>query len=78
MGGSYAYQELPPARFWIVHELRFFISATPRPARRSFAASSFAREQAIRQDFATFALRCFHELNPQTELAMNSFSEGWA
>ncbi len=25
----------------------------------------------LRQDFATFAARCFHELNPQTELAMN-------
>ena len=25
----------------------------------------------LRQDFATFARRCFYELNPQTELAMN-------
>jgi hypothetical protein len=25
----------------------------------------------LRQDFATFAMRCFHELNPQAELAMN-------
>jgi hypothetical protein len=25
----------------------------------------------LRQDFASFAARCFHELNPQTELAMN-------
>ena len=25
----------------------------------------------LRQDFGTFAARCFHELNPQTELAMN-------
>ena len=32
----------------------------------------------LRQDFAVFAARCFHELNPRTELGMNSFSEGWA
>ena len=25
----------------------------------------------LRRDFATFAARCFHELNPQTELAIN-------
>jgi predicted phage terminase large subunit-like protein len=25
----------------------------------------------LRQDFATFAARCFHDLNPQAELAMN-------
>src|SRR5262249_31392750 len=25
----------------------------------------------LRNDFALFAARCFHELNPQTELAMN-------
>ena len=25
----------------------------------------------LRQDFVTFAARCFHDLNPQTELAMN-------
>ena len=25
----------------------------------------------LRQDFATFAARCFHELNPQAELALN-------
>ena len=25
----------------------------------------------LRQDFGTFAARCFHDLNPQTELAMN-------
>src|ERR1700681_2405779 len=25
----------------------------------------------LRQDFSTFAARCFHDLNPQTELAMN-------
>ena len=25
----------------------------------------------LRQDFATFAARCFHDLNPQTEFAMN-------
>ena len=28
-------------------------------------------EALLRQDFATFATRCFHDLNPQTELAMN-------
>jgi hypothetical protein len=25
----------------------------------------------LRQDFSSFAARCFHELNPQTEFAMN-------
>jgi hypothetical protein len=25
----------------------------------------------LRQDFATFAARCLHEFNPQTELAIN-------
>jgi hypothetical protein len=25
----------------------------------------------LRQDFTTFVARCFHELNPQAELAMN-------
>ena len=25
----------------------------------------------LRQDFSTFAARCFYDLNPQTELAMN-------
>jgi hypothetical protein len=29
-------------------------------------------EVVLRQDFTTFAARCFHELNPQAELAM-----GW-
>src|SRR6516164_7852752 len=28
-------------------------------------------EALLRQDFTTFAARCFHELNPQVELAMN-------
>src|ERR1700745_3815936 len=28
-------------------------------------------ETLLRQDFTTFAARCFYELNPQTELAMN-------
>src|SRR2546423_13124435 len=28
-------------------------------------------EFLLRQDFATFAGRCFHELNPQTDLAIN-------
>jgi predicted phage terminase large subunit-like protein len=28
-------------------------------------------EALLRQDFATFAARCFHQLNPQAELAMN-------
>ena len=28
-------------------------------------------EALLRYDFASFAARCFHELNPQTELAMN-------
>jgi hypothetical protein len=28
-------------------------------------------ETLLRQDFATFAARCFHHLNPQTEFAMN-------
>jgi hypothetical protein len=28
-------------------------------------------EVFLRQDFATFAARCFHDLNPQAELAMN-------
>ena len=25
----------------------------------------------LRQDFSTFAARCFYDLNPQTELSMN-------
>src|SRR5229473_7958468 len=29
----------------------------------------------LRQDFSTFAARCFHDLNPQTELAMNGHLE---
>src|SRR6201986_4079973 len=28
-------------------------------------------EFLLRHDFATFAMRCFHDLNPQTRLAMN-------
>jgi predicted phage terminase large subunit-like protein len=28
-------------------------------------------ETLLRQDFGTFAARCFHDLNPQTDLAMN-------
>jgi hypothetical protein len=28
-------------------------------------------EFLLRHDFATFAGRCFHDLNPQTDLAMN-------
>jgi hypothetical protein len=28
-------------------------------------------ETVLRQDFASFAARCFHDLNPQTELAIN-------
>ena len=28
-------------------------------------------EAVLRHDFATFVVRCFHELNPQAELAMN-------
>jgi len=28
-------------------------------------------EAVLRQDFTTFVARCFHELNPQAELAMN-------
>jgi predicted phage terminase large subunit-like protein len=28
-------------------------------------------EALLRQDFGTFAARCFHDLNPQTDLAMN-------
>jgi hypothetical protein len=28
-------------------------------------------DTVLRQDFATFAMRCFHELNPQAELAIN-------
>ena len=28
-------------------------------------------ETMLRQDFSTFAARCFYDLNPQTELAMN-------
>jgi hypothetical protein len=28
-------------------------------------------EALLRQDFATFAARCFHDLNPQAELAMS-------
>jgi hypothetical protein len=30
-----------------------------------------AYETLLRQDFSTFAARCFYDLNPQTELAMN-------
>jgi predicted phage terminase large subunit-like protein len=32
-------------------------------------------DTVLRQDFATFAARCFHELNPQAELAMNRHLE---
>jgi hypothetical protein len=32
-------------------------------------------EVLLRHDFATFAMRCFHDLNPQTRLAMNWISE---
>jgi hypothetical protein len=28
-------------------------------------------DSVLRQDFVTFAARCFHDLNPQTELVMN-------
>jgi hypothetical protein len=28
-------------------------------------------ETLLRQDFTSFAARCFYDLNPQTELAMN-------
>ena len=28
-------------------------------------------ETMVRQDFGTFAARCFYDLNPQTDLAMN-------
>jgi hypothetical protein len=28
-------------------------------------------ETMLRQDFTTFAARCFYDLNPQTDLAMN-------
>ena len=28
-------------------------------------------EALLRQDFSTFAARCFHDLNPQTELAIH-------
>ena len=28
-------------------------------------------EALLRQDFVTFAARCFHDLNPQAELATN-------
>jgi hypothetical protein len=28
-------------------------------------------EALLRHDFASFAARCFHDLNPQAELAMN-------
>ena len=28
-------------------------------------------DAALRNDFALFAARCFHQLNPQAELAMN-------
>ena len=28
-------------------------------------------EALLRQDFVTFATRCFHDLNPHAELAMN-------
>ena len=28
-------------------------------------------EAALREDFATYVARCFSELNPQAELAMN-------
>ena len=36
------------------------------------------REQydtVLRQDFVTFAARCFHDLNPQAKLAMNGHLE---
>jgi hypothetical protein len=39
---------------------------------------SLTREQydsVLRQDFVTFAARCFHDLNPQAELAMNGHLE---
>ena len=29
----------------------------------------------LRQDFSTFAARCFHDLNPQAELAINGHLE---
>ena len=32
-------------------------------------------EALLRQDFTTFAARCFHQLNPQTDLAMNGHLE---
>jgi hypothetical protein len=32
-------------------------------------------ETLLRQDFSTFAARCFYDLNPQTELAMNRHVE---
>jgi len=28
-------------------------------------------EVVLRHDFVTFAMRCFQDLNPQTDLAMN-------
>jgi hypothetical protein len=28
-------------------------------------------DSLLRQDFSTFAARCFHDLNPQAELALN-------
>ena len=31
--------------------------------------------KSSRQDFSTFAARCFHDLNPQAELAMNGHLE---
>jgi hypothetical protein len=39
---------------------------------------TLTREQydsVLRQDFVTFAARCFHDLNPQAELAMNGHLE---
>src|SRR5437763_10432742 len=32
-------------------------------------------EVLLRHDFVTFAARCFHDLNPQAELAMNGHLE---
>jgi len=32
-------------------------------------------DSVLRQDFVTFAARCFHDLNPQAELAMNGHLE---
>ena len=41
-------------------------------------SEDLTREQydsVLRQDFVTFAARCFHDLNPQAELAMNGHLE---